>query len=411
MNVLIVNPKLPYPRNLNGNTVRVLPLCEAIAREHRCFLAAFDERGEQYEKLCASGIMDDILLLPSPNGYPVRLWRNLFLRSGHLDRIARPEYFRQITGLLSQFIAKHNIDVTITISLELSQYTESLPETTNIVDVTDSQTLIAIRRHKLLVPCFGRTEKIASLFRILRMRWQESRLTDKFSYVTTISHVDQDILRKFSKAGEDRIVVVPNGVSEEFVNFDISGNKSSKSIAFWGALDFEPNSTAIDYFYEQVYLRFLADQDITWFIIGKNPGEKIIKIANSHKNIILTGFVEDLPQFLSDIPIMINPMRMGGGLKNKVLEAFALGMVVVSNQMGMEAMEAENEVHCLRAEEPEQFANAIFTALNNTELRNRIGQNARKLVTENYTWIEIGEKYLEIIDKALSWQGRFKTPK
>jgi glycosyltransferase involved in cell wall biosynthesis len=99
---------------------------------------------------------------------------------------------------------------------------------------------------------------------------------------------------------------------------------------------------------------------------------------------------------------MINPMRTGSGLKNKVLEAFALERLVISNDMGMEALCAIKDRHYIQAEGPDQFAKEILKYSRLTAARRCIGQNARKLVLENYTWDKIGERYLNLIDSVLS---------
>jgi glycosyltransferase involved in cell wall biosynthesis len=205
-----------------------------------------------------------------------------------------------------------------------------------------------------------------------------------------------------SRNKHERIINIPNGVSPEIVHYDFKGEEIPNSIGFWGALDTLPNSTAVHFFYNEIFSKYLRHKGISWYIIGKNPDDKMIELGKRHKNIIITGFVDDLYSLVSRIPIMINPMQTGGGIKNKVLEAFALERLVISNEMGMEAINAKRGVHYIYAEEPKEFAEEIMKYAKSVHARLGIGHEARRFVLENFTWEKIGEKYLDLIDRALS---------
>lgn len=71
----------------------------------------------------------------------------------------------------------------------------------------------------------------------------------------------------------------------------------------------------------------------------------MLRMAEEHDNIVVTGEVADLFALIARIPIVINPMRSGGGLKNSVLESMALERLVISNRLGIEAVDAVRDVH------------------------------------------------------------------
>ena len=102
---------------------------------------------------------------------------------------------------------------------------------------------------------------------------------------------------------------------------------------------------------------------------------------------MLPGYVDDLRAAVGRYPIMIYPMRSGSGLKNKVLEAFGLGLVVVSTPMGVEALPlARDGVHLVSATSAPDFAAAVLGLLDDPARRERLREAAHALVGRHYRW-------------------------
>jgi glycosyltransferase involved in cell wall biosynthesis len=171
-------------------------------------------------------------------------------------------------------------------------------------------------------------------------------------------------------------------------------------VAFWGNLDFPPNWTAVENFYETVFLPRLAPAGVSWSIYGRGAGPRIDEIAR-HPLIQLEGYCPDLFEAVKNCGVMINPMVEGSGLKNKVLEAFALGLPVVSTRRGIEAFPVRDGRECRIADEPDAFAEAVLDLLEQPEQANHIAQAARELVAERYTWDMVGDELLDIVDEVL----------
>jgi glycosyltransferase involved in cell wall biosynthesis len=94
---------------------------------------------------------------------------------------------------------------------------------------------------------------------------------------------------------------------------------------------------------------------------------------------------------------MINPMRTGSGLKNKVLEAFGMGIVVVSTRLGVEAIpEVRDGESLMTAEGPGAFADAIRTVLKDPELADELRAGAHALVERHYRWEAVGRRWADL---------------
>jgi glycosyltransferase involved in cell wall biosynthesis len=89
---------------------------------------------------------------------------------------------------------------------------------------------------------------------------------------------------------------------------------------------------------------------------------------------------------------MVNPMRIGSGLKNKVLEAFAMGLSVVSTSVGIEAISmARAGIDYMLADDPESTASAIKLLLSEELLRLSMIKSAHRVLLDHYTWNVVGD--------------------
>ncbi|HEV2130469.1 MAG TPA: glycosyltransferase family 4 protein, partial [Longimicrobiaceae bacterium] len=115
----------------------------------------------------------------------------------------------------------------------------------------------------------------------------------------------------------------------------------------------------------------------------------------------LTGYVEDPRPFVRDAACYVVPLRVGGGTRLKILEAWGMGKAVVSTSIGCEGLDAVDGENILIRDTPETFAEAVRAVLHDPELRGRLGAAARATAERRYSWEVIGgpmvRRYLELI--------------
>ncbi len=401
-NILVFNCVLPFPPYHSGNTVRVYHLSREIAKHHDCFLAAFADPDESYRELKATGLYKDILLLSDRAIAEPRKTRSLDLRTGYFAKAAPPEHLERTVGFLENFVHEHRIDLLITHTLGITKYAEPIHGVAHIVDLIDSHALAAERRYRQIKASLGWLQRFHALKSLYRRRQRERHVIRYFPCITTVSPIDKACFVSLNGMARSNVHVVPNGVAPRVLDHHFEGDEIVNAIVFFGTLDFPPNSTAVYYFYEMVFLPHLKDKGVTWYIVGRRPQDRMLQIAREHRDIVVTGEVRDMFGLISRIPIVINPMRIGGGLKNKVLEGMALQRLVISNQLGIEAIDAIRDVHYVHAETPEEFATEIVKYLGDSESRDRIGRAGRRLIVDNYTWSRVAGRYLELISRALT---------
>lgn len=396
-NILLLASRLPYPFHY-GDTLRIFHLSRQLSSAHNCFLAVAQPDNGQLPSLLATGVFKEVFFLPAKTGR--RSWRrHLRLSEGCFERLSNPEYFHKVVNCLEQLVAERQIDIGIACNRDISVFLKPLEGLKKVVDACDCKTL-GQRRFWASNPVspVSVVGMKASIY-TQRVLGHERRLAMDFDLVTTVSPMDQAELKTISRGNPDRIALLPNGVAPELL---LNGHKKSeevRGIVFWGNMDFPPNFTAVRQFYHNVYRPFLREKGVDWTIVGANPPADIEEIGRMEPNIHVTGFVQDLFGLAARIPIMVNPMIIGSGLKNKVLEAFALKRLVVSNAVGIEGVAgAEPGKHYLLAETPEEFARLILEYLPRRQARQAIGTRARQFIQDRYTWESIGRRYLNMID-------------
>lgn len=137
---------------------------------------------------------------------------------------------------------------------------------------------------------------------------------------------------------------------------------TTKNIVFFGALNRVENVKSALWFYENVFCK-LKDTSWNLVLLGSHPDEKLVFLSQQDERVIVTGFVKDIRPWLQNCACMIAPLVMGAGIKVKVLEALSAGVPLLTNEIGMEGINAENEkeyFHCQTAEDYIRVLDAFF---------------------------------------------------
>ena len=150
-----------------------------------------------------------------------------------------------------------------------------------------------------------------------------------------------------------------------------------------GSMDWMPNLEAINGFIENILPTVLNEFPHFEFHIA---GRKMPASLHDKKipGIVSWGEVESAENFARNFQIMIVPLQSGSGIRIKILEAFAMGIAVISTEQGIRGIDVEDKKEYYQAETPEQWV-AALRALQDPKERERIGKNAQYFMQESYS--------------------------
>jgi glycosyltransferase involved in cell wall biosynthesis len=198
---------------------------------------------------------------------------------------------------------------------------------------------------------------------------------------------------------DSMVEIIPNGVDLEFYRYHFNQKNVLNdriTLLYSGLFSYWPNTDASVYFASEILpiIRKKLPQ-VVFRMVGGYPTSEVMSLAEK-KGVEVIPDVPDIRPYMSAADILVVPLRAGSGTRLKILEAFAIGLPVVTTPIGCEGLDVIAGDHLMIAEEPEEFAQQVITLVKSPEMRKRMGANGRKLVEEKYGWKAIGARLTQL---------------
>jgi sugar transferase (PEP-CTERM/EpsH1 system associated) len=377
MKILFVANRVPYPP-FRGDKLKIFNLARRLAKHHEIHLITFAESAEDHTyKSKLEEIFKEVHFVNLP------IWQSywsclLAIFSNTPFQIA---YFRsrKMQNLIGQFLETHEIDVVHTQHLRMSQFTNQLT-LPKILDLPDAFSLYWKRR---IANQKNPLKKFFELIEYKRLFKFEGEAAKKFDLALVCSREDLNYMKV--EHGVTQIDLLRNGVDlETFVSagHDYSQNQT---LLFTGNMDYAPNVDAVVYFVNTIFPIITdAAPNVKFVIAGQRPVKKVLELAGP--KVEITGFVPDLKAMYRQAGIVVAPLRFGAGTQNKVLEAMAMGIPVVSGKIGFDGLEVENGEGVFLELTPELFAKRTIELLNSETLRRTTGEAGMSVAKSKFSW-------------------------
>jgi glycosyltransferase involved in cell wall biosynthesis len=246
-----------------------------------------------------------------------------------------------------------------------------------------------------------------------RVKRYEGMVISKFDHTLAVTEPDRKALEEavdlFTDGVgdfENSITVVPIAVDTTKLQ-PVVRKPGSENIVTLGTLHYPPNADGIRWFAQEVFPLILEEKpDATLTIIGKNPPADFYQLQNKYpQKVEVTGYVEDLTPYLEKAALMVIAVRAGGGMRVRILEAFARGMPVVTTTVGLEGIEARSGEEILVEDDPAGFAQATLRLFEDEALGFSLAEKGRMLAESHYDWQVVLTKMDEIYNRAASQEG------
>ncbi len=241
----------------------------------------------------------------------------------------------------------------------------------------------ALERLRTL-PASGRTpyERLA-VHQLAKARRFDAATLPMFDLIYGIT---PDESRYLSQAAARPVEVLPHVVDLSRFQGRIQGRDASadsQTVLFVGNFAHRPNVHGVLWFAEHVWPDVKRTMPHAQFeVVGRMPASlRNVLVRHAARPM---GYQADLAACYRDAAVVITPVHSGGGMRGKVLEAFASARALVSTPLGLEGIAATPGTHCACAADPASFAEAVIAYLRDPNLRRAHGRAARALVAERY---------------------------
>ncbi|TAL55377.1 glycosyltransferase family 4 protein [Pandoraea sp.] len=221
-------------------------------------------------------------------------------------------------------------------------------------------------------------------------RCYEKKVLARVALTSFVSRADMEYVR--AQRRELPLVCTPNGVDADY--FRPRAQKPEPfSLIFTGNFSYGPNKEAALYFVRNVLPLLIARHPKTHlYLVGRNPPSELV----GSSGVTVTGFVEDIREFYVRCSVFVCPLLGGAGIKNKVLEAMACGVPVVTTRLGADGIDGINAgEHYMSAETPAEFFRCLNEIWENPEKAERMVEAARGVIVNRMKWSQIVANYYQ----------------
>lgn len=288
-------------------------------------------------------------------------------------------YSKNIINKIETLLQQNHFDIIFVSSIQLSVNLFSINCHTIpvVVDSIDAKSLYLERVANATNNIFI---KLLNTLEYPALRHYEKLVAHKFRAITLISDVDKAYIIKHTSS--DNIYTIKNAWS--FANINTENNKSETNeirLIFTGNLDYLPNKDALIHFIKDLFPSINGSgKNIKFIICG--PGRIGPKYLHSNR-IEYMGNVPVLAEYLIQGDIYISPLRIGTGVKNKIVEAMFYSLPVVCYPVSNEGINARDMKEIMVANTEDEFIEKAMLLINEKEKRIDLGKNA-KIFIDHY---------------------------
>lgn len=379
MQILVLADKVLSQRL--GDGLRVYGLLRHLASRHQFDLICFARPGESLEPDLRE-VFGSVTLIPAPQAR-----RSPFLR--RLAQSVSGDGFKptsdQMTATLEAALRSGQYDLVLE---EAANTLPNLPkqplDIPLIVDSVDEPLLREFRALRYV----AWADRPHYLYRAWRFWQYERQMLGRASRTLFVSEVDAGVYRRFFPGRP--VAVVPNGVDTEYFAPTMT-EPDLANVVFEGNMNYGPNiDTAKRLVHEVFPLLSTRVRDARICIVGRDPPPEVQRLASDRVEV--TGTVPDIRPYLAKATVFACPMRLGSGIKNKILQSWAMARPVVATPESLGGLSACDGVNILVRDRPDEFAEAVAQLILDPARAAALGQAGRHTVESEYSWQQRAEQ-------------------
>ncbi len=390
MNILFLTQVLPYPLDA-GPKVRAYFVLRHLAEQHAVTLATFVRGSDSPQALAhVQSLVARLVTSPIRRSK----WREALAigrsaLTGEPVLIAR-DRVPEMNALIRRVAAETHFDAIHADQLWMAPYALAVgaragrgnPKPRHVLDQHNAVHLIP-----------GRLAESASN-PVMRFGWRrearqmaryEAAICRAFDRVVTVTEADREALGGLYPDGHrPAFTVIPICIDSQAIQPRPRPNVPG--MLFLGGMHWPPNADGARWFAEAILPTVRAREPGAQFLaVGRQPPEELLKPDRAGQ-IEAPGYVDDPEPYWARSQVFVVPLRAGGGMRVKILDAWAQGLPIVSTTIGAEGLTYRAGEDILIADTPEAFAEAVLSVLEKADLARRLAAAGRATVQQRYDW-------------------------
>ena len=265
-------------------------------------------------------------------------------------------YSRDLQSRIRTLYAQQHYDLIFVHCSSVAQYVANIGDAAKVLDFgdMDSQKWLEYADYKPFPLSTG------YWWEGKKLELEERRLACQFDFCTATTRAELATLNELAPGiASDWF---PNGVDHQFFSPD-GTDYDSDVISFVGRMDYYPNQECMLRFCKEVLPRIQTQRpSAKLFIVGADPVPAIRKLSKL-PGVTVTGSVPDVRPFVRRTAVMAAPLAIARGTQNKILEAMAMGVPVVTTTLAALGVDAVKDEHLLVADDAVSCAQAILKVM------------------------------------------------
>ena len=301
----------------------------------------------------------------------------------------------ELAATVKRLLASQRWDLIFVHCSSVAQYVEHVNDVPKILDFgdMDSQKWLEYAHYKPFPLSLGYT------FEGHKMLRAEKRLARRFDLCTATTRAEWQTLQDYGTgAATDWF---PNGVDAGFF-CPTDGAYDADTVSFIGRMDYYPNQECMQRFCDQVWPQLRARRpQMKLLIVGADPSPAM-QALGQRPGVTVTGSVPDVRPYIRGSALMVAPLAIARGTQNKILEAMAMGVPVVTSSAAAGGVDAESDLHLLVADTPDDVAAAILRIVEDPAQRARLATAGRERMLSHHAWSRSMKRLDGIIDRCVA---------
>lgn len=416
--VLFLTTRLIYPVN-DGRKVVLYNYCKGLELYHNCEVRLFSILDDKEEQVEQPQFISKVYYGSMPNKF--EKIKNLVAKSILLSKWPLQVslyYSKKTKKYLDQVINEYNPDVVICDMARTAEYFKDLDgmKYNKILDMDD---ILSKRyRRQMVNDNLGKDAVGALASKIPKFL---DKFIEKFKVmkyilgkeVKNLSKYEKDISRHYRKivfvssieakefgqeiGDEDKTIDITIGVDYDYFSEDIADEKIENAIVFLGNMYVAHNKDAVNHFLEDIYPGIQKQVPNSRFVIVGRCANEYKKILLKYNNVEVTGEVNDIRKYVQKCSVAVAPLVYGSGIKTKILETMAMGIPVITNDVGIEGIDLTDGKNILVANSDEEFIAKTIELLKNDDIRNCMSVKSKEFIKYNHKWNNILQRFKEVL--------------